>query len=160
MSLFRNENPILGPSTKVRNPVLAADVKPQTNEPIISTTISASAVVGYWVLPAAPEPMQVKAVKCVAVAPSSAALTMAVRKITADGQAPSAAAGASVVELLSADINIGSGGMAANTVTSGSLSATAGALNLAKGDRLAIKLSSATQTALAGLVVQVDTIRI
>lgn len=145
MSLFRNENPILGANAKVRSTELGADVKLIPVE-YISTEMFATDVDKWiWV---APYPCQVTAVKEFhSVAGTDAgAVTVGVRKVTANAVAPGAAAGANVKEFLTADLNLKA---TANTVVSGTLSSTVTDLQLAKGDRIGVNYTGVL-TALVG----------
>jgi hypothetical protein len=82
------------------------------------------------------------------------AVTLDVRKITADATAPGAAAGATVKELLTTAFDLKS---TANTPVTGTLTATAADLNLAAGDRIGFNFAG-TLTSLAGGLVLVELI--
>lgn len=146
MSLFRNENPILGAAAKVRSNELGADVKIIPTEYVSTELVATSATTFFWV---APYPCQVTAVKEVHSTASSlvGASTVQPRKITADGIAPNAAAGASVKELTAAAIDLKA---STNTVRSAALSATVTDVQLAKGDRLAYNVVGGAPTSLVG----------
>lgn len=74
------------------------------------------------------------------------AVTMAIRKVTANAVAPDASAGATVKEILSSALNLKA---TANTRTAGSITATVADTKLADGDRLAYAITG-TRTSLAG----------
>jgi hypothetical protein len=75
----------------------------------------------------------------------ASAVTLDVRKVT-DASAPGAAASSTVKELLSSALNLKS---TANTVVTGSLTATAADLDLAAGDKIGLNFAG-TLTSLAG----------
>lgn len=81
---------------------------------------------------------------------SATGVTIALRKIT-DASAPSATAGATVVEQLQSAFAADS---TANTVVSGTLSATASDITFAAGDKLAYKASAALTSYLGAIVVE------
>jgi hypothetical protein len=153
MSLFKYENPNLGSASTV-NTAVFGDVKMQTTEPITIGPLQASSITGYWLSVQVPEACTVVGIKTNCTVIPSVALTASVRKITADAVAPDATAGASCIELLSSAIDLHAA--VANTVQKGALSAVSGALKLNAGDRIGLKLSSGTQTAMANLIVEVD----
>jgi len=103
-----------------------------------------------WVAPVACTLVSVTEVHSVI---STGAATLGIRKITANSQAPGASAGANVVELLATAIDLN--GVAANTLTTASLSAVAGVLTIAAGNRIAFDFSAAV-TGLAGCVVTLN----
>lgn len=151
MSLFRNENPILGANAKVRDTASGKDAKLLQRE-YISTEIGTVVSNWFWVAPYA---CQVVAVKEVHSVVGGAAAAISPRKITVNGTAPNAAAGANVKELVSAAISLTS---TVNTVQTGSLSSTVSDLQLAVGDRLAYNITGTIGTPTGYL--QVELIRI
>lgn len=81
----------------------------------------------------------------------ASAVTLDVRKIT-DASAPGAAAGSTVKELLSSALSLKS---TANTVVTGTLSATVADLNLAAGDKIGLNFIG-TLTTLAGAMITIE----
>ena len=153
MSLFRNENPNLGPSTSVQElsgygsgqPV-ANNYKPTTRE-VISAVIPITAASSGTYIFQAPWACQVLAIHMNATVISTGAATALVEKITADGVAP-AASGTSIVPLHTAvDVH----GLTVNTRINVTLVTTAASLLMAAGDQLAI-FTSASTVGLAGYV--------
>ena len=145
MSLFRNENPILGVNAKVRSKELGTDVKLIPTEYVSTELVAASPATGthFWV---APYPCQVTAVKEIHSVVGGAAAAVKVRKIIGDGNAPNAAAGANVKELHTATFDLTA---SANVLRAGTLVSTVADLQLNVGDRLAYS-PSGTLTGLIG----------
>ena len=145
MSLFRNENPILGAAAKVRSNELGADVKIIPTEYVSTELVAGSPATGtfFWVAPYA---CQVTAVKEIHSVVGGASAAVKARKIIGDAVAPNAAAGANVKELATAAFDLTA---SANVLRTATLSATVTDLQLAKGDRLAY-VPSGTLTGLIG----------
>lgn len=163
MSLFRDENPVLGPTTAIKEfsgygagQPTANYFKPTTREMVdfqlsIITNPSGSSLVG-WVYEA-PWKAQVVAIRANYSTASSAAVTVDVIRVQADGVAPATANGTTLISMLAAPIPLNS---TANTRLERALSAAAGSpLVLNPGDQLAYVISGAP-TALAGCNVQVE----
>ncbi len=158
MSLFRDENPALGPTTQVKElsgygagtPVVSY-FKPSTREFASYTNlVAASPTSNYlWVAPWA---CQIVGVHFNCLTAASAGV-LSVEKITADSVAPAAANGTTIVLLTAATATLS--GFAANTRQTLALSAVSGAVTLAAGDQLAYFLSTAA-TSLVGGILQVE----
>ncbi len=156
MSLFKNESPNLGPYTTYTGLSGSSSVLYQSRILTLSP-ISASAIQGYWLyengagsLSTETEIVTQITVDYAVAGPSG--LTMAVRKITAPATAPTAAAGATVIELLTTPFTLDS---TANTMQTGSLVTSASALTILPGNKIGVSISSATQTGLTAMIVQV-----
>ncbi|SRR6266403_1752218 len=161
MSLFRDENPALGPTTQVKElsgygagtPVVNY-FKPGTREIIDVPLLSASTTpANFWVYQGPFSSQFVGAHANFTVTSTSGTANLV--KITADGIAPSTADnGTTVRNLLSAPMSLSG---TANTRVNGSLnSAAAGSpLILNPGDQIAIQLGG-TLTGLAGCNVQFE----
>lgn len=146
MSLFRNENPALGPSTTVQelagygagNPV-ASNFKPTTRETLqvyVPTTAASSGTYFFQ----APWACQVVAIHFNCSVISTGAATGLIEKITADAVAP-AASGTSIAGLHTAlDIH----GATVNTRVNITLTSTAASLLMNAGDQLALFTSAST----------------
>lgn len=157
MSLFRNENPNLGPTTTVQelsgfgagNPV-ANNFKPTTRE-MVDVTMQAAAQHVTQYLYQAPWACQVIAVhENHTVASASGTLDLV--KIIGDGQAPTSTYNATSVKLL----NAGPMSTAGTANTRQNLALVAGsAVLMNAGDQLAI-VASGTATGYAGGIVQVE----
>lgn len=179
MSLFKGEQPTLG--TTVVNPsridddaltIQAAD-SGQTGKllslknsagTVVASISNAGATVGVsnrimvnsellaasvdkWVF-IADRAYTVKSIKEIHSVAGGAAAAVAVRKVTADASAPGAGAGANVKELLTAGFDLTA---TANTLATGTLTATTADLSLAAGDRIGLDFSG-TLTGLVGIL--------
>lgn len=163
MSLFRDENPALGPTTQVKElsgygtgtPTVTY-LKPMTREMVdfqlsIITNPSGTSLVGY--VYEAPWKCQVIAARANYSTAAVASTTVDVIRIQADGVAPATANGTTLISMLAAPISLAS---AANTRHEAALSTAAGApLVLNAGDQLVYVINQAP-TGLAGCNVQVE----
>ena len=159
MSLFRDENPALGPTTTVKElsgygagtPVINY-FKPGTRDVIDYALLAAAATGGQWVYQA-PFAAQVVGIHINWTVQSTGASNLSIEKITADAIAPAAANGTTIVLLTSAVTSLQG---TANTRQNLALSTAAGSpLVLNAGDQVAFFWSAAT-TGLAGCNVQVE----
>lgn len=160
MSLFRNENPNLGPLTTVNEIALVGtsntttgsnNFKPSTREIFSVPLVAASSTTGY--IFQAPWSCQVVGIhfNCTTAA---AAGVLSVEKIVGDAVAPAAANGTTIVLLTAATATLS--GFTANTRQNLALSVAAGSpLVLNAGDQLAYFLSAAP-TSLVGGMVQIE----
>lgn len=158
MSLFRDENPVLGPSTQVKelsgygagNPVVNY-FKPCTREIIDFTMSSAAQHTTGWVFQA-PWKCQVVGIHENHTVASTSG-TLDIVKIQADGVAPAAANGTTIISQLTAPMSTAG---AANTRQNLALSTASGSpLVLNAGDQLAV-VSGGTNTNYAGGSVQIE----
>jgi hypothetical protein len=154
MSLFRNENPNLGPQTSVQelsgygagNPV-ANNYKPTTRH-IVNVNLAPAGAVGQWVFQA-PWACTVVGARMNFTVQSAGAANLSIEKITGDTIAPAAANGTTIVLLTSAVVSMQG---TANTRQNLTLSTAAGSpLNLNAGDQIAL-FSSASAASFVGLV--------
>lgn len=158
MSLFRDENPALGPTTTVKElsgtgagtPVVNY-FKPTTREIVTASLLAAGGANSQWVFEA-PWACQVVAIRFNGTV-VGAASNLSVEKITADATAPAAANGTTIVLLTNAVFALNS--FTPNTFVAPALSAVSGALNLNAGDQIALFVSAAS-TGLLGAVVQIE----
>lgn len=158
MSLFRNENPNLGPTTTVNETAATStsmtttgvnDLKPQTRE--ILTFPVAAATPACW-LAVAPYKCQVRAIRLLAgtiVANSTQTIQPVVLAVASQPGAPSTG-----TALTAAAVPVGSGSTA-NTPAAQALSATASVLQLNPGDLIGMTISAAL-TSLVGAVLQIE----
>lgn len=158
--LFKNENPVLGASTKLTEfsgygagqPKSNA-FKPTTRE-VLTFQVPQSGT-AFWIFQA-PWKCQVVAAhfNCTT---TGAAVTATVEKIQADGIAPAAANGGTIVNVLSSTIPMNP---TANTRANFTPSTAAGSpAVLNAGDQLAVFLSGATTTLVGGNL-QVEVVQI
>lgn len=158
MSLFKDENPQLGPSTSVKeltgygagNPVVNY-FKPQTREVLSVPLVAASSLTAY--VYQAPYTCQVVGIhfNCTTAA---AAGVLSVERIIGDTVAPAAANGTTIILLTAATLTLS--GATANTRQNLALSAAAGSpLVLNAGDQIAYFLSTAP-TSLVGGNIQIE----
>jgi hypothetical protein len=166
MSLFRDEFPVLGAGTQVKElsgygtgTPLVSYFKPTTREilstPITAVTHTAANLSGF--IYQAPWTCQVVGVhyNCGVAA---AAGVLSVERIIGDGVAPAAANGTTIILLTAATMTLS--GFAANTRQNVALSTAAGSpLVLNAGDQIASFLS-ASPTSLAGGILQVEVAQI
>jgi hypothetical protein len=161
--LFRNENPVLGPSTQVNeqgtlasnSTLVSNNFKPGTREIFSIPLAAASALTAY--LFQAPWACQVVAIRynCTTAA---AAGVLSVERIIGDAVAPAAANGTTIILLSAATATLS--GFAANTRQNLALSVAAGnPLVLNAGDQIAYFLSTAP-TSLVGGVLQIEVAQI
>lgn len=162
MSLFRNENPNLGPQTTVQelsgygagNPV-PSNFKPTTREVLsvpLSAVINATGNLTGYIFQA-PWQCQVVAIRfnCTTAA---AAGVLSVERIIGDSVAPAAANGTTIILLTAATATLS--GFNANTRQNLALSTASGSpLVLNAGDQIAYFLS-AVPTSLVGGEVQIE----
>lgn len=169
MSLFKDENPVLGPLTSVKelsgfgagNPVVNY-YKPQTREIVAFVQASATIPATQYIY-VAPFACQVINVK-VTLSALSTSGTLAVTRVPQASLplAPTTAVGTSgVLNVLGvATVNIGSGGITANNFNVPGLNTGSGApLVLAAGDAIAVQFGG-TLTSLTGLLVQIEIVQI
>lgn len=158
MSLFRDENPALGPTTSVKelsgygsgNPVVNY-FKPGTREIIAVTISTATQHATGWVFQA-PWKCQVVAVHENHTVASTSG-TMDVVRIQADAVAPATANGTTIISMLTAPMSTAG---TANTRQNLALSTASGSpLVLNAGDQLAF-VTAGTATGYAGGVIQVE----
>lgn len=160
MSLFRNENPNLGPQTTLAElsgfgsgqPTLS-NFKPTTREIIVSSPIAAASVPNFLFI--APWACQVVSIKATYTTAGGASAAIQLTKVlqSALPTAPNTAVGASVIALTSATIPLTG---TANTTLVGTLSTAAGSPTImAAGDQIGYILSG-TLTGLVNLVIQVE----
>lgn len=155
--LFKNENPILGPSTQVTersgygagNPVTKT-LKPITREILTFQVPAAAGAAGYWIFQA-PWKCQVLGAhfNCTVAGLSTAT----VEKIAADAVAPAAANGTTIVNVLSSTIPLNPTANTRANFTPSTVSAAASVLN--PGDQLAVFVAGAA-TGLVGGNLQVE----
>jgi hypothetical protein len=158
MSLFRDENPALGPLTQVKElsgygtgtPVVNY-FKPGTRE-MIAVPLSATSNLTQYIFQA-PWACQVVGVHFNCTTAAGAGV-LSVERIIGDGVAPAAANGTTIILLTAATMTLS--GFLANTRQNVALSTAAGSpLVLNAGDQIALFLSAAP-TSLAGAYVQVE----
>lgn len=158
MSLFKDENPQLGPQTSVKEltgygagtPVVNY-FKPQTREVLSVPLVAASSVTAY--VYQAPYTCQVVGIhfNCTTAA---AAGVLSVERIIGDTVAPAAANGTTIILLTAATLTLS--GATANTRQNLALSVAAGSpLILNAGDQIAYFLSTAP-TSLVGGNIQIE----
>jgi hypothetical protein len=163
MSLFRDENPNLGPLTTVKElsgfgtgTPLVSNFKPTTREMVdlqlsIITNPSGTALVGW--LYQAPWKCQVIAVHENHSTAAAASTTVDIIRVQADGVAPATANGTTLISVLAAPISLAG---TANTRQNVALSVAAGSVFvLNAGDQLCYVINQAP-TGLAGCNVQVE----
>jgi hypothetical protein len=162
--LFRNENPVLGPSTQLQETGASATstsslvtntFKPATREIVnfdLSAVKNTAANLSSYVF-IAPWACQIVGIRWNCVVKASVSTTLDIQKITADAVAPG-----SGTSLLSAALNINSG-VTNNTRLNVSLTSTGSALQLNAGDQIAYNLSGAP-TSLAGGDVQIEVVQL
>lgn len=160
MSLFRNENPNLGPLTTVNEVALSNvsntttvsnNFKPSTRE-IISVPLAAASATSAYVYQA-PWQCQVVGIHFNATTAASAGV-LSVERIIGDSVAPAAANGTTIILLTAATATLS--GFTANTRQNLALSVAAGSpLILNAGDQIAYFLSTAA-TALVGGNLQIE----
>lgn len=151
MSLFRNENPSLGPSTTVQelsgygagNPI-ASNFKPGTRE-IIDIYLAPAGTITQWAFQA-PWACQIVGLRLNWTVQSTGASNLSIVRVTADALAPQAANGTTVILQTSAVVSLQG---TANTRQNLTLSTATGSPTvLNAGDQIGL-FSSATA---AGLV--------
>lgn len=152
MALFKDEAPVLGDRAGVDSQTWASVVPLAITTARVLGPISASTVQGYWLCAGVPEACTVVGIRANYTTAGPASLTASVRKITDGTSAPSASAGATVVELLASALPLDA---TANVQQIGTLSTTASALQLNAKDQIGVSISSATQTGLVGLTIEV-----
>lgn len=152
MSLFKDENPALGPTTSVKefsgygagNPVVNY-FKPTTREVIQVQLPTTAASSGTWVYQA-PWQCQVVGIRLNWAVQSTGAANLSIERITGDTIAPAAANGTTIILLTAAVASLQG---TANTRQNLALSIAAGSpLVLNAGDQIALFTSAST----AGLV--------
>jgi len=146
MSLFSSENPVLGNSTVVNDTTLGV-VKPQTEECITVSGLVATSTSQDLLV--APYPLQVSGVS-VTFGTASSSGTADLVKMTG-----TTAVGSGTTTLTGTMSLAGT----ANTPVNGTLVSTLATLQLAKGDRLGLKLGG-TLTSLANCNVTVRFIKL
>ena len=166
MSLFRNENPNLGPATTVNeigltsassSAVAASNFKPTTREMVdFQYNATSHAAGGAQYIYVAPWSCQVVAIRHNLSVVSTSGV-IAVQKINADAKPPVifASADANRINLTTAAIDLSAGGVGANTRNNVALSTAAGALVLNPGDQIGVFISG-TLTGLVGASLQVE----
>jgi len=158
MSLFRNENPNLGPQTTLQelsgygsgNPI-AQNFKPGTRE-VISIPIAAASALTQYIFQA-PWTCQIVGIRYNCTTAAGAGV-LSVERIIGDSVAPAAANGTTIILLTASTATLS--GFAANTRQNFALSVAAGSpLVLSAGDQIAYFLSAAP-TSLVGGVIQIE----
>ena len=119
---------------------------PAVDRVIINIPITASSV-DTWVFTADAAYTLVSVNENHSVVGSTSA-AVAIRKVTANAVAPGASAGATCIELLNASIDLTA---TANTTQTATLSSTAGAVNIASGNKIGLDFSG-TLTGLVGVI--------
>lgn len=163
MALFVNEQPVLGPLTKVNElsgygagtPV-SNNYKPVTrhvvNIPVNVAAIPASGDSWAW---EAPWPCQVVAARfnCTTISSDATPPTLQLYKVTADSTAPS-----SGTALFASAVNLHT--IVANTRQEIGLTATAASLLMNAGDQLGITIGAHAATGLVGGNLQVEIVQL
>lgn len=158
--LFKNENPVLGPTSQITELGLTStsstalatnSFKPTSREIIDVPVIAAAGANSQWVYKA-PWACQVLAIRFNGTV-VGAASNLSVEKINTDGVAPAAANAGTIVLLTNAVFALNT--FTPNTWANIALSTASGALNLNAGDGIALFVSAAS-TGLLGAVVQIE----
>jgi len=156
--LFKNENPVLGPTSQITevgltstsSTALATNSFKPTSREVVTVPLVAGAL-AQWAYKA-PWACQVLAIRFNGTV-VGAASNLSVEKINTDGVAPAAANAGTIVLLTNAVFALNT--FTPNTWANIALSTASGALNLNPGDGIALFVS-ASDAGLVGAVVQIE----